>query len=135
MSGYDVPVNLQQDKCYSRFCNFLHLYEWKVLHLERSENGLSCIFQAIGSILNLKQKQSNAKVKVKETDLIWSKICSSLFQSGVRMISVERQWGQQLGKKGANSAPSSIRAKRGRLASATSTYYVILFARNFKRKI
>ena len=24
-----VPVNLQQDKCYSLFCNFLSLYEWK----------------------------------------------------------------------------------------------------------
>ena len=25
----EVPVNLQQDKCYSLFCNFLSLYEWK----------------------------------------------------------------------------------------------------------
>ena len=28
-SGHDVPVNLQQDKCYSLFCNFLSLNEWK----------------------------------------------------------------------------------------------------------
>ena len=28
-SGHNVPVNLQQDKCYSLFCNFLPLYEWK----------------------------------------------------------------------------------------------------------
>ena len=27
--GHDVPVNLQQDKCYSLFCNFLSLYRWK----------------------------------------------------------------------------------------------------------
>ena len=26
---HNVPVNLQQDKCYSLFCNFLSLYEWK----------------------------------------------------------------------------------------------------------
>ena len=41
------------------------------------ENGLSCMFQTIGSILNTKEKQQNTKVKVKETDLIWSQICSS----------------------------------------------------------
>ena len=41
-SAHHVPVNLQQDKCYSLFCNFLSLYEWTltcecpetVLHLE-----------------------------------------------------------------------------------------------------
>ena len=44
------------------------------------ENGLYCIFQAIGNILNLKQKQQNINVKVKETDLLWSQICSSLLQ-------------------------------------------------------
>ena len=27
----NVPVNLQQDKCYSLFYNFLSLYEWKSL--------------------------------------------------------------------------------------------------------
>ena len=36
------------------------------------------VFQAIGNILNLKQKQWNTKVKVKEIDLIWSQTCSSL---------------------------------------------------------
>ena len=34
------------------------------------QNGLSCIFQAIGNIFNLQEKQQNTKVKVKETDLI-----------------------------------------------------------------
>ena len=28
-SDHDVPVNLQQDKCYSLFNNFLSLCEWK----------------------------------------------------------------------------------------------------------
>ena len=28
-SGHRGPINLQQDKCYSLFCNFLSLYEWK----------------------------------------------------------------------------------------------------------
>ena len=28
-SGHGVPINLQQDKCYSLFWNFLSLYEWK----------------------------------------------------------------------------------------------------------
>ena len=32
----------------------------------------------LGNILNLKQKQWNTKVKVKEIDLIWSQTCSSL---------------------------------------------------------
>ena len=27
-SWLDVPINLQQDKCYSLFCNFLSLCEW-----------------------------------------------------------------------------------------------------------
>ena len=31
------------------------------------ENELSCIFQAVGNILNLQQKQYNTKVKVKGT--------------------------------------------------------------------
>ena len=32
-SGHNVPVNFQQDICSSLFCNFLTLYEWKVLYL------------------------------------------------------------------------------------------------------
>ena len=38
------------------------------------------VFQAIGNILNSKQKQQNTKVKVKVTDLICSQICSFLLQ-------------------------------------------------------
>ena len=55
-SGHSVPVNLQQDKCYSLFCNFLFLYEW-TLKGQSPENRLSCIFQAIGNIL-LQKAQS-----------------------------------------------------------------------------
>ena len=32
-SGHDVPVNLQQDKCYSLFCNFISPREWKSIIL------------------------------------------------------------------------------------------------------
>ena len=59
-SGHHVPVNLQQGKCYSLFCSFLSLYEWKSVNTLKGqslEDGLSCIFQAIGNILNSKQKQ------------------------------------------------------------------------------
>ena len=42
------------------------------------ENGLSYLYQATGNIFNLQQKQQNTEVKVRETDLIWSQICSSL---------------------------------------------------------
>lgn len=42
--------------------------------------GLSSVFQAIGNIPNLQQKQYNTKVKVKEIDPIWSQICFSLLQ-------------------------------------------------------
>ena len=41
------------------------------------ENGLSCTFQAIGNILNSKQKQYSTKTKVKET----SSMESALFFS------------------------------------------------------
>ena len=32
-SGHSISINLQQDNCYFLFCNFLPLYEWKVLYL------------------------------------------------------------------------------------------------------
>ena len=49
-SGHAVPVNLQQDKYYSFFCNFLSLYEW-TLKGQSPENRLSYIFQAIVNVL------------------------------------------------------------------------------------
>ena len=53
-SGQDVPVNVQQDKCYFLFCNFLSLYEWRsviLLKVRALRKGLSCIFQATGNII------------------------------------------------------------------------------------
>ena len=32
-SGHNVPINLQQDKCYYLFHTFFSLYEWKVIYL------------------------------------------------------------------------------------------------------
>ena len=49
-SGHSVPVNQHQDKCYSLFSNFSSLYEWTLKGLP--ENGLSCIFQAVGNLLS-----------------------------------------------------------------------------------
>ena len=28
-SGHEVPIASQKDKCYSLFCNFSSVYEWK----------------------------------------------------------------------------------------------------------
>ena len=57
-SGHNVPINLQQDKCYFLSCNFLSLCEQKsvipiMIQSGRKslENGPSCVFQAIGNIL------------------------------------------------------------------------------------
>ena len=49
-SGQDVPINLQQDKCYSLFCNFLSRYEL-TLKGQSPEDKLSSLFQAVGNIL------------------------------------------------------------------------------------
>ena len=40
-SGHNAPVNVQQDKFYSLFWNFLFLYEW----IQSPGNTLSCIFR------------------------------------------------------------------------------------------
>ena len=44
-------------RCYSLFCNFLSLYEW-TLKDQHPQNGISCIFQALGNIL-LQKVQSH----------------------------------------------------------------------------
>ena len=92
-SGHDVSVNFQQDTCYSLFCNFLSLYEW-TLKDQSPENGLSCIFHAVGNILlqkvqsQPKHKQQSTKAKVKGTDLIWSQICSSLLHNKLAFVGI-----------------------------------------------
>lgn len=43
--------DLQQKKCYSLFGNFFSLYDWKhAVSLKSRQNGLPCVFQAIGII-------------------------------------------------------------------------------------
>ena len=82
-SGHSVSVNLQQDRCYCLFCNFLislWMDRYCTLKCQSSENGLSGIFQAIGNILGSKQTQQY-KVKVKEIDSIWNLICSCLLKN------------------------------------------------------
>ena len=85
-SDHDVPINLQPDKCYSLFCNFLSLYEW-TLEGQSPENSLSCIFQVIGNILSqryrasmTKNSQQNTKIRANGRDPIGSQDCSSLLQ-------------------------------------------------------
>ena len=84
-SGHKGPVNLQQDTVLVSVLQLFIYMNGKVLHLKGQsiENGLFCVFQALGNILNSKQKQWNRKTKVKETDLIWGQICSSLLQRGL----------------------------------------------------
>ena len=58
-SGHNVPINLQQDKYYSLFCNFLSVYEWKSVTIFKGhslENRLSYIFQPMGNIIFTKVK-------------------------------------------------------------------------------
>ena len=56
-------ISLGMEKCYT-------------LKGHSLENELSCIFQARGNILEAKAIGIDTKVKVKDTALIWSQICS-----------------------------------------------------------
>ena len=47
-SSDNLPRNLQQDKCYFLFCNFLPLYEWEAIIRNLKMSYLVYIFQAIG---------------------------------------------------------------------------------------
>lgn len=67
LSVLHLSVSLQMETCYT-------------LQGQSLESGRSYMFQAVGNILNSKQKQQNTKVKVKETDPKWSQICPSLLQ-------------------------------------------------------
>ena len=51
--GHDVPVNLQPGTCYSLFCNFLSLQEWKsVIPLKVRVLRMDCLeyFKLLGHI-------------------------------------------------------------------------------------
>ena len=87
-------IFLQQDNCYSLFCTFLSLYEWKsVTSLkvkpgrQSLEKGLLCVFQATGIILSqrcrariTKHSKQSTNVRAKGIDPIWCQVCSSLLQ-------------------------------------------------------
>ena len=69
-SGHDVPVNLQWDKCYFLFCNFLSLYEWESVILLKVRTlglGFPVYFKLQATFLT---HQKQLKAKVKETDQI-----------------------------------------------------------------
>ena len=88
----DVPVNLQQDKGYSLFCNSLSLYEWKSvipLKVRALRTGSPVYFRLQETFFYkrcrasmTKHRPQGTKVKEKGTDLMWSQICSSPLHYG-----------------------------------------------------
>ena len=75
---HSVPVNFQQDKCYSPFFRFLSLYEW-VLRGQSPGNRLSCTFQDADHVLLQKvQSTHDSAQAIGLLITTWSQICSSL---------------------------------------------------------
>lgn len=71
------PVNFQLDKCFLCSAIFnIYMNAKMTLKVQSLENGLSCAFQAIGNILNIKQRIQI----LEETDSVWSQVCSSQIQ-------------------------------------------------------
>ena len=66
LSVLQLSVSLRMETCYT-------------LQGQSLESGRSYMFQAVGNILNSKQKQQNTKVKVEETDPIGNQVCSPPF--------------------------------------------------------
>ena len=65
-SGHSSLGNLQQDKCYSLFCHFLTLFEWKniiPLKTRTLRMFFPVYFHAIGNILNFRKSNSIQSVK------------------------------------------------------------------------
>ena len=65
-SDYNIPVNLQQDKCYSLFCRFLSLFEWKniiPLKIRTLRMFFPVYFHAIGNILNFRKSNRIQSLK------------------------------------------------------------------------
>ena len=99
-SGPHVPLNLQQDKCYFLFLNFLFLYEWKSvrpLKVRPLRMGSPVYFRLWATFLTGSKSNSNTKVKVKETDRIRSQIHSSLLQTP-KMRPAFFAWSSLLGR-------------------------------------
>ena len=85
-SDHKIPINLQPDKCYSLFCNFLSLLEWETyIALKVRTLRMGYILQPVGNILlqrcrvsMTKHKPQSTKFRAKGIDSIWSQVCSSL---------------------------------------------------------
>ena len=69
-SGHYTPLNLQQGKCYSLFRSFVYLYECKcvcyIFKGQSPENGLFCIFQAVGNTLLQKVQRQHDSAQEKK---------------------------------------------------------------------
>ena len=88
-SGHHLPINLQQNKCYSLFCNFLSknviLLKARALRIAypiyfRLE-AASFYKRCRDRMTKHKWQKTKVNIAGKGTDLIWSQICSSLLQS------------------------------------------------------
>ena len=89
-SGHNVPINLQQDKCYSLFCNFLSLCEWRSvipLKVRALRMGYHLYFRLWATLFYrtcrasmTKHRPQSTKVRAKGIDPLWSQVCSSLLQ-------------------------------------------------------
>ena len=66
-AGHDVPVNLQWDKRYSLFCNFLSLLEWETyIALKVRTLRMGYILQPVGNILLQKVQSQHDSAKTAE---------------------------------------------------------------------
>ena len=87
-SSHDVPVNLQQDKCYSLFCSVLSLYGFLKIRALIIGYPLyirlyTTFFFKVCRVSMTKHRPQSPKVKEKETDPTWGQICSSLLHKGL----------------------------------------------------
>ena len=91
-SGHNVPINFQQDNCYSLFCNFLSLYEWKhviPLKVRALKMGSPVYFRLIGNILLLLTKDAEHRLQNTRLELKnKSSMESALFLS----VTVSTDW-------------------------------------------
>ena len=85
---HHVPVNLQQDKCHSLFCNYLSLCEWKSvipLKVRALSMGYHVYFRLEATFFYkrcrasmTKHRQQSTRLRAKGIDAMWSQVCSSL---------------------------------------------------------
>ena len=129
-SGHNVPIKLQQDDCYSLFCNFLSLCEWKSampLKVRALRMGSRVYFRLSATFFYkrcrasmTKRRSQSTRVRAKGIEPIWSQVCSSRlrcqlagwpvglvsFLSGLPSgAEVRRPW---RGRRGLSSAESDV---------------------------